>query len=111
MLSYVNEINRGATDEKIRAMQNDTKVIAWECLKKTYRPVAAKLNDVLQALGSEDAKIRLELLELSLHLIRTQEQEQDRIRFTLDPLAEYLAGLHLLSPIGRVKTPAFRRQL
>jgi hypothetical protein len=100
MLSYVNEINRGATNEELRAMQNDTKIIAWECLKKTYRPVAAKLDDVLQALGSEDAKVRLEHLELSLHLIRTQGHEQDRIRFTLDPLAEYLAGLHLLEYYG-----------
>src|SRR5207247_2368030 len=48
------------------------------------------------AVGGKDAAERLAYLERRLHLTQIVQPNQDRVRFLLDPLAEYLAGLHLV---------------
>ena len=52
----------------------------------------ATLASVSEALGPDAASL-LDYLENKLHLIVTDREERDRIRFELDPLAEYLAAL------------------
>jgi len=107
MLAYLNELNRGAAENEPdnRTVQRDAKAIAWECLKQTFRPTTAILNDVLVALDAHDnAKTRLEHLKKRLHLIDIIGSAEDKIRFALDPLAEYLAGLYLLDSYGNDKT-------
>jgi len=98
MLSYLNQVNRGASgdDPNDRTVQCDAKAIAWECLRRTYRPAPAKRDAILAALGGYGAESRLEYLETRLRLIQTVGAARDQIRFALDPLAEYLAALHLL---------------
>ena len=95
MLEYLNRINRRASGMDDRSVHTAAKIIAWECLRHTFRPVPAKLDVVLSALG-EDAEAYLERLGQKLRLVETIGVARDRIRFTLDPLAEYLAGLYLV---------------
>ncbi|GAX41682.1 hypothetical protein NIES4075_26790 [Tolypothrix sp. NIES-4075] len=107
MLAYLNELNRGAAENEPdnRTVQRDAKAIAWECLKQTFRPTTAILNDVLAALDAHDhPEARLEHLKKRLHLIDIIGSAEDKIRFALDPLAEYLAGLYLLDSYGNDKT-------
>ncbi len=98
MLSYLNELNHSVTGDKLndRTVHQDAKAIAWECLKTTYRPAIAKRKEAIAALGGNDAETRLEYLEHRLRLIQTIGSAKDQIRFSLDPLAEYLAGLNLV---------------
>ncbi len=103
MLSYLNELNQDVTGDKFddRTVQQDAKAIAWECLKQTYRPATAKREEALALLSGDDAEARLKYLENRLRLIQTIGPAQDQIRFTLDPLAEYLAALQLLEHYGK----------
>ncbi len=112
MLSYLNELNRDVNGDKLddspngdsfasRTVQQDAKAIAWECLKGNYRPAAAKREDAIAALGGDNAEARLKYLEHRLRLIQTIGPALDQIRFTLDPLAEYLAALQLLEQYGK----------
>jgi HEAT repeat protein len=99
MLWYLNELNRSVTEgNKLsdRTVQQDAKVIAWECLKQTLRPITAQRDAVLASLKGNDVENRLKYLEERLRLIQTIGAAQDKIRFALDPLAEYLAALQVL---------------
>jgi HEAT repeat protein len=102
MLSYLNELNRGATanDPDDRTVHATARIVAWECLRATLLPKAAALGAVLTALGGSDANRRLDYLKDRLRLVRTIGPAKDQIRFALDPLAEYLAGLHLVEDHG-----------
>jgi HEAT repeat protein len=105
MLSYLNQLNRtieAANQRDRRQVQREAQVIAWECLKQTYRPTAARRADVIEALRAihpaEDPKAQahacsasLDYLEHRLRLVQTLEPG-DKIRIVLDPLAEYLAA-------------------
>lgn len=102
MLYYINELNRIVHNNKLddRLLHQDAEKIAWECVKSTYSPIPAKRDAVLAALGGDDASHRLDYLEHCLHLIQTISPAEDQIRFALDPLAEYLAGLYLVNQYG-----------
>jgi HEAT repeat protein len=103
MLSYVNEVNRGIESHKQddRLVHRVAKVIAWECLKRTYRPTPTPREDVFAALRWEqDAEALLSYLEDRLRLIQTVGAGRNQIRFALDPLAEYLASLYVVEAYG-----------
>jgi hypothetical protein len=111
MLAYLNELNRSVSENQLsdsptsdrlalRIIHKNAKILAWECIKLTFRPTSAKREDAIAALGSDNAEERLQYLEKRLRLIQTIGPGQDQIRFSLDPLAEYLAGLHLLEVYG-----------
>lgn len=102
MLSYLNQLNRTIESAEQRdrlQVQEEAQVIAWECLKETYRPRPAALKAVIQALQAlqpeENPKTSLEYLEGRLKLVRTLEPG-DKIHILLDPLAEYLAANRLV---------------
>jgi hypothetical protein len=98
MLSYLNELNRrrGADDPDNRMVHSMAKTTAWECLKQTFRPQRTRREVVADALGGETSAERyLRYFEDKLYLIQTVGAAQNEIRFSLDPLAEYLAGLKL----------------
>jgi HEAT repeat protein len=98
MLFYLNELNCSVTVDRFdnRTVHQDAKAIAWECIQLTFRPAAAKKDDALTTISGDDAPTRLNYLEERLRLIQTIGAAQDQIRFALDPLAEYLAGLYLI---------------
>jgi HEAT repeat protein len=104
MLGYVKRLNdqMKADKQDIRKVVNVAKIAAWECLKHTCRPTTAKRDDVQNALCNEpDAETLLKYLEERLQLIQTTGPVSDLIRFSLDPLAEYLAARYLVERCGK----------
>jgi hypothetical protein len=100
MLSYLNNLNRGArADEPSdRTVHTVAKVIAWECLRQNYQPRPVPLDNVLTALGASSAvEKHVVYLEKRLRIVQIVGVGKDRIKFGLDPLAEYLAALHLVT--------------
>ncbi len=102
MLSYINELNENLRDKVYEdaTVQQALKVVAWKCLQQTFKPETADRQEAIADLaalggGEEEAKHLLKYLEKNLALLRTQIDAQ-YIRFTIDPLAEYLAGLCLV---------------
>src|SRR5262249_1129774 len=99
MLRYLNEINRGVGKDRLedRTVHHYAKLVAWESLKKNFRPAPASLDEVIKAFGETENPIQMiEYLEDRLHLIKTIKPAMDKVGFTLDPLSEYLAGLHVV---------------
>ncbi|MDQ2099018.1 MAG: HEAT repeat domain-containing protein [Tychonema bourrellyi B0820] len=98
MLHYLNQLNRSVTENKLSdaTVHKDAKIIAWECLKQTYRPAAANCQNAIDALGADNPESRIKYLEEKLRIIQTKGVSHDQIHFALDPVAEYLAALHLL---------------
>ena len=70
--------------------------LAWACVRGTYVPGYVSLEIASIALGGNDAYKRLAYLKERLHLLQIAQPAQDRVRFVLDPLTEYLAGLWLV---------------
>ena len=103
MLHYLNQLNRSVTENKLSdfTVHKDAKIIAWECLKPTYRPAVANRQNAIDALGEQNAESRLKYLEDKLRIIQTKGVAHDQIYFALDPVAEYLAALHLLDINGK----------
>lgn len=87
-----------------QTIHRDAQAIAWTCLQSTYRPNTAPLRLVEQALNqlhpNEDISGHLKYLEKELRIIETVGNNQNQVRIVLDPLAEYLAGLHLIKIYG-----------
>ena len=102
MLGYLNELNRAVKEDRFddRMVHRDAKAIAWECMKATFRPGAARHDDALAALGEADGDDHLRYLEERLRLVQHVQPAQEYVRLVLDPLAEYLAGLHLIDHFG-----------
>jgi hypothetical protein len=71
-------------------------VLAWQCLKKDLIPAAADKDTVLREFPTADGIGHLNYLEQKLSLIQTIGSAEDRVRFLLDPLAEYLGALELI---------------
>jgi HEAT repeat protein len=98
MLSYLNRLNQNIDPTQKRDdldVQRDAQIVAWECLKQTYRPTLVKKEDAIAALAKEadDAKARLDYLEQRLQVLQSPEP-RDKTRIILDPLAEYLAATY-----------------
>ena len=101
MLEYLNQLNRKETELDDRAVHSVAKAIAWECVRQTYRPTPARTDAVLGALGGGSlAEARVRYLEQKLRLIQVLGAGKDKIKFGLDPLSEYLAGLYVLDKYG-----------
>jgi hypothetical protein len=71
-----------------------------DSVKKRFQTSCAERGQVLLALGEDKPEQRLSYLEKRLHLIQTVGAAENNIRFTLDPLAESLAALHLVDTLG-----------
>jgi HEAT repeat protein len=97
MLQYLNELNRKEAAMDDRAVHAAAKAVAWECMRQAYRPTPAKIEAVLEALGGGTAaQDQIDHLDRKLRLIQLMGVGRDQVKFALDPLAEYLAGLYLV---------------
>lgn len=98
MLWYLNELNRGiggsAPDNHV--VHKDAKIVAWECLKSNLRPGTANREKVLFALGENDSDSKLKYFQDKLRIIQIVSPAEVQVKFTLDPLAEYLAGMYVV---------------
>lgn len=99
MLSYLNQLNPNIEPEKQIAVHRDAEAVSWKCLELTYRPAPIPRTHAVAFLAEIDSNdnpnTRLNYLEVSLKIV--QKIEPDKIRISLDPLAEYLAGLYLVN--------------
>jgi HEAT repeat protein len=103
ILEYLNQLNRKVmTKLEDRVVHRVAKTIAWECLRETYRPMSARIDSVVQLLDGQAAasEDQIRFLERSLRVVQTIGPARDRIRFTLDPLAEYLAALKITEDLA-----------
>jgi len=97
MLRYVTLMNESLEEEprSNSAVQRDAQKVAWTCLEGSFRPSEADRSAVLDVLG-DDAEARLDYLQKRLLLVEVTGVREDRVRFKLDPLAEYLAAMNLI---------------
>ncbi|MGA9768577.1 MAG: HEAT repeat domain-containing protein [Blastocatellia bacterium] len=91
------------------------KALAWACLKPTLQPGSVSYKKALAALRRKEVSDELrgldvpssymnearrrsiiDYLDQNLNLIKISDNGIDRIRFTLDPLSEYLAAIRLM---------------
>jgi len=100
MLQYINELNRKVKNNKVedRLVHEVAKMIAWECLEQTLRAMPARVGRVIEKLGPRENIIAY--LHDSLRIVQVVGAGRDRIRFTLDPLAEYLAALYKMEQLA-----------
>ena len=106
VLEYLNLLNQKISNGKRDDLEvhRSAKVITWACLRGTFHPIPAKIKDVLAILSeTKSPKGDLKYFEERLRLIETI-QPGEEIRFALDPLAEYLAALHLVDINGSADT-------
>ncbi|WP_099070092.1 NACHT domain-containing protein [Nostoc linckia] len=82
------------TGEEYHTVQQDAKLIAWQCLQQEYKPNYVDRTSIVAALGEGKADNILEYFEKQLCLIKSGKSHT--IKFALDTLAEYLAGLYLV---------------
>jgi hypothetical protein len=80
----------------LRDVISSAKIVAWECIKIDYKPLAIEYQRALDSLshlkyGEEALKFLIDKLKI----IETVSFDA-KIRFKMDPLAEYLAGLRLV---------------
>lgn len=87
-----------------RTVYRDAQAIAWTCLQSTYRPNTAPRTAITEMLTKLDPKAdvpqRLNYLATELRVVDIVGANQDQIRIALDPMSEYLAGLHLINLYG-----------
>ncbi|MFZ9740131.1 MAG: SUMF1/EgtB/PvdO family nonheme iron enzyme, partial [Prochlorotrichaceae cyanobacterium] len=106
MLTYVNKLNRAIADRTEPwkanwAVQRDLQAIAWCCVQNAFYPANAprqKVLDQLEQIEADTAPARLTYLVQRLNLVRVYEDGSFRV--SLDPLAEYLAALHLIADLA-----------
>jgi len=107
MRSYLNRLNASvdaACQQPNLTVQRWARAVAWACLEPTYRPAVARRDPALALLKTENPtdlapEDCLVYLEQRLRVVQTLEPG-DKLRLTLDPLAEYLAGLYLVDRCG-----------
>jgi HEAT repeat protein len=99
MLQYVNEINRNQRGMSDSAVQTAAKRVAWASLSETFRPQPARVEDVMAALGYDKYEAQIDYLEHKLKIVEVMGAKRRLLRLTIEPIAEYLAALHLIDEI------------
>jgi HEAT repeat protein len=103
MLRYLSTLNASISLDlkpSNRDVHRDSKALAWHCLKDILKPHAILRDQALEALGGEQPEDRLAYLENRLRIVETIGAAENQVRFTMDPIAEYLAALHLVEMLG-----------
>jgi urea transport system substrate-binding protein len=97
MLGYINELNRINKDTEFsnQLIHQYTREIAWECIKVSFRPRVAKRETILKLLNNNNKL--LDYFEKRLGIIQAIGIDYSGVKFTIDPLAEYLAGLYVIN--------------
>jgi len=113
MLSYLNSLNQNVDPSRKKddlIVQRAAQVIAWESLRKAYRPQWIKKEDAISALANEwfntESESLVAYLEDPLQLLLTPQPKVET-RIILDPLAEYLAAIYQVERHCCQKKPEF----
>ena len=102
MLAYLNHLNRplpGVSSPVVdqRDVHHAAKTIAWECVREALHSASAPYASISDKFGDETIGTQMiTYLNEDLRLLQITGAGLDRVSFTLDPLAEYLAAIYLL---------------
>ena len=110
MLGYVSHLNRYRRDTQPDnpTLHRAAQIAAWNCLQEAFRPgeaSKAKIQDELKQAGL-GANLLDDLDRLGL--VRTIPPAETHVRFLVDPLSEYLAGMSVLE-FARGSEDSWRR--
>ena len=98
MLQYLISINEAAGGPPNPQVHQAAQIIAWHCcLRSTFKPRQVGDKHLVQK-ALRDANLNEDLLDHlreRLKIIRTVPREERFLQILLDPLAEYLAALHV----------------
>ena len=98
MLGYLNELNRrGPGSFSDSEVQLAAESVSYACVKSHLYPEPVSLKIVNQILDCHNLGSILDHLQHVLKLVQVEGVRKDRVRFTLDPLAEYLAAIYIIS--------------
>jgi HEAT repeat protein len=101
MINYVGAISRPpAAEPDFETVIWAAKIIAWLCLKNSFRSTTASRSEILKVLGEQKGPGLLGHLKDNLRIVQAAGAAGEFIRFSLDPLAEYLAALYLVDEYG-----------
>jgi HEAT repeat protein len=88
-----------------QTVYRDAQAIAWTCLQSTYRPNTTSIDSIIEVLTKLDPKSdghqRLKYLANELRIVDIVGVDRNQVRIALDPMAEYLAGLHAIHLYGK----------
>jgi NACHT conflict system protein len=101
MIKYISALARPPESPEIETVISAAKTIAWRCVQTTFRPAATSRADLLTVLGGDKSKPLLSYLKDKLRILQSVGAANELLRFSLDPLAEYLAALQLVDQNGR----------
>ncbi|NET46082.1 HEAT repeat domain-containing protein [Okeania sp. SIO2B3] len=106
ILNHLEKLNRQGereTKSEYPTIKQDAQLIAWKCLEEDYKPSDVKRKEVIEAfpsLDTDEAEDCLNYFEKDLRLLKRTGygpiKDRKKIRFALDPVAEYLAALYLV---------------
>jgi hypothetical protein len=101
VLKYVNLLNKTSRDNT--EVQKDAKILAWFCVRGNLQPgdVDIDIDDPLTQFARGDIEERVQYLREDLGLIANVGPNARRIRFVLDPVAEYLGARYVLEKAGQ----------
>ncbi|HEX8279040.1 MAG TPA: NACHT domain-containing protein [Segetibacter sp.] len=102
LLYYVNYVNRkydkGETRNEI--IHESLKRIARRCLS-SYSPTASSTKSIIDVLGEESKAIHMiDHLEEKLGLVRRFGVSREKLRFVIEPFAEYLAAMAIIEELS-----------
>jgi hypothetical protein len=103
MLDYISNLNRNrsASHPDNRSLHRAVKIIGWECLMPRFVPGTAEKARIEAHLEREGlSKSHLEYVEKQLNIVRTVGAAELDVQFLIEPIAEYLAGLHAVELCG-----------
>ncbi len=109
-LDSASDRDRRRRDRRVRG---DAQALAIECVRPSWRPgpiPKARARRALAALAEEEVEARLAWLVEELGILRPLDADGEKLRFALDPLAEYLAARELVGACG-ADGAAWERQL
>jgi HEAT repeat protein len=111
MCNYVAYLSRSIGRPGSRDVLQTAQIVAWCCVRRSFHPGTAKRSKILLALKrwNGDAQ-QLTYLEEHLRIIQAYGVIQEDVRFSLDPLAEYLAAIFVASRL-RSNMTRWRRLL
>ena len=103
VLRYLRILNDRIEEGKLsdREVKEAAQRIAWESLSKDFQPRPVNRNRLYAAYPEAvDIDAQVGYLESRLGILAEEDPSSSLLRFGLDPLAEYLAAIHLVESAG-----------
>ena len=102
ILQYLNELNRNVATNRIedRLVHNHAKKIAWFSVEQYFKSSYVSIDSIINRLDTEDPENVVTYFKERIRIIKTIEPAKDKVKFVLDPISEYLAGIFIVETYG-----------